>query len=193
MDLVVPLLLIVLSAAGLRYSWGLPRRSGFLNAGAWLTGAAGLFVLTNRDGAWGLSIGLSAALVVTVILLGWAAIRGPGRRPQERGPERATARAMRGRGNFTPEPVALGRRSAWFLLSVPGAAGAALLWAMAGQGLARAGGWHPADSGALPFLLMPTVWGLLAGGMLMASGLRGGLFWLIAASIPAAAILTLTI
>jgi hypothetical protein len=91
------------------------------------------------------------------------------------------------------EPLALGRRSAWFLLSVPGAAGAALLWSMAGQGLARAGDWHPADSGALPFLLMPMIWGLLAGGMLMASGLRGGLVWLVAASVPAAAILMLTI
>lgn len=167
--------------AALRLAWAQPRRSAGLNALAWGAVAAGLVVLAWADGAWGVAVGLTAAMLTAAIFLAIAAAApGNGRRRDE-------AAAIRKDRDGRPE-LALGRRTAIFLLVVPGAFAASVLLSLAALGLARQAGWSEADGIALAFYLFPFAWTATVLAVMFRSRLRSAFVDLTAVSAAAAVI-----
>lgn len=160
--LAVPLLAAALGVVLLRFGWG--RTGGVAVGGGWALIFAGLGMLVWGDGAWGLALGTSAAILAALGLLGQAALTTPaGRQAPVREP--APSLPLRGDGLR-----GIGRRVAVFLCVVPAAAATSVLIALAGQALARAAGWHPADSGVAGLVLFPVAWTILATMLLLKDG-----------------------
>lgn len=121
-----------------------------------LAAVAGLGLLGVGDGAWGVAVGLIAAMLTAFLVLARAAWTSPPSR--ERPARDLRPRAVPRAGGA----VGVARRVAVFLMTVPGACAAGSLAALALQALARAGGWPEADSTTLGLLAFPVAWAALA-------------------------------
>ncbi len=153
------LLAIVLAMILVRIGWG-GRRS--ISVAGWALVIAALWVLTAKDGAWGLAmggvVGMVAALLA-VLYAGWTEPARAGRPPRE------------------PPSISLPRRSgdlarriAVFVLVVPVAFAAAQWLAFGAQALARRNGSGDTDAVVLTFLLQPLLWSALMTWQMTRSG-----------------------
>lgn len=139
----------------IRLGWG--RDGGGARVGAgWGLIAVGLGALVWRDGAWGLALGGSVAILAAMVALAHAAITAPRPRKATVIRDSATTVAL-----HSESWTGLGRRMLVFLLAVPGAAAASMLIALATQTLARAGGWGEANAGAAGLVAFPVAWAVV--------------------------------
>lgn len=151
-------LALVAAASGVllvRLGWG--RDGGATRVGlGWALVALGLGVLVWRDGAWGLALGGSVAILAAMVVLSHAAITAP--RPRKATPVRDSVTTV---ALHSESRAALGRRVLVFLITVPGAAAASMLVALAAQTLARAGGWGEANAGVAGLAAFPIAWAIV--------------------------------
>ncbi|SOB79812.1 hypothetical protein SAMN06297144_0744 [Sphingomonas guangdongensis] len=155
----VALLLIVAAVALVRYGWA--GRPAAAWAG-WGGIAAALLLLALSDGAWGVAVGTTLAMMAALAIVLYAGWREPAR----------ARRAPR-----TPPSVTLphggaefGRRAAVFALVVPVAFAATQWLAFALQALARSSGWNATDATVLMLLGQPLLWGVLMTWQMTRSG-----------------------
>jgi len=148
----------------LRFAWGRPRRSTWLNALGWGLLALGTMSSASAYGAWGITVAGLMATATALLLLMIAAIR------DRAGPKRPSER----RANILPEdePLFLGRRALTFLLTIPVAATVALILSVAARALADLANWHPSNGTILALLLFPIIWAVIASSLLMAERRR---------------------
>lgn len=178
------MLLVVAGIGLLRRAW---RRGWGPVLLAWVPVIAGLAWLTLREGAWGLSVGAIAAMLVAAGVLGHAAWSSKPKRTPERA-EREPTVALRPEGWR-----GLARRIAIFLLAVPVSGATAVLLALALQATMRASGVAEANGIALSLLILPIAWATIATLVMLeerlAAMLRliaivaavgGGVFWSVA-------------
>lgn len=146
----IALIAIALGALLIRLGWGGWRAAAAIG---WAAGLAGLATLAQRDGAWGIAIGMVAAIAAMIAILlhaGWTAPARASRPPRE-----APAVTLPHRRSD------IAHRLAVFALVVPGAFVAAQWLAFAAQALARRGGAGDADAIVLALFLQPTLWGVI--------------------------------
>ena len=152
MTLALAIIATAFGVALLRIGWGQGSGSGRV-AGGWALIAAGLGVLTWRDGAWGLALGASVAMLTAFAALAYAAITAP--RPRKSMPLRESATTV---ALHSDSWAGLGRRFVVFLIAVPAAAGAAMLVGLAAQAVARSAGWGEANAGVTGLVIFPVAW-----------------------------------
>jgi len=143
----ITLLAIAGAIALVRFGWGGRRGAALLG---WAVGTLALAVLTMRDGAWGLSVGMVAAMAVAfgfVLHAGWTS------------PVR-TRRALREAPaiSIPHHRRDIVRRFAVFVLAVPIAFAAAQWLAFGIQAAVRGGAALDADAVTLTLFLQPVIW-----------------------------------
>lgn len=145
----IPLASLVLAIALLRLGWSGDTRLAYAG---WAIGATSLFSLTMLEGAWGLSVGLTLAMILALTLVLHAAATSP-------------VRAARG-NRIAAAPSAsadpkIGRRLLVFTLVVPVSFLAAQWLAFGLNAVMKNGGPLEANSVATAFMLQPLVWTVL--------------------------------
>ncbi|KQN26515.1 hypothetical protein ASE86_10480 [Sphingomonas sp. Leaf33] len=172
---------VALAIAGIvlvRVGWGGLRH---VAVGGWAAVVVAILALAVGEGAWGIAVGVTVAMLVALGLLARDGVRtAPTRNPPARTPASVT---------LPHRALGVGRRLAVFLLVVPVGVAASYVFAMGAEAAAMRLGWHPADRTALAFIAAPVAWTLLASIQLMQAGpLRmilppavcaaaGGLLW----------------
>ncbi|MBM3927518.1 MAG: hypothetical protein FJ335_03530 [Sphingomonadales bacterium] len=145
---------LALALAGIllvRAGWGGRRQ---LALGGWAAIAIAVAILAAADGAWGIAVGASVAMIAAIGVLVREGLRtAPTRTPPMREPASVTL-PQRARG--------VGRRLLVFVLVVPVGVAAAYVFAMGAEGAAARLGWHPADRTALAFVAAPVAWTVLS-------------------------------
>ena len=145
----IALALLVPAVTLLRVGWSGDTRLAFTG---WTIGMISLLSLAMMDGAWGLSVGLTLAMILALTLVLHAA---------------ATAPVRAGRGTrIASAPVAsadpkIGRRLLVFTLVVPVSFLAAQWLAFGLNAAMKNGGPLEANSVATAFMLQPLVWTVL--------------------------------
>lgn len=173
----------VLSIGGvslLRAAWGQPRRSAALNGAGWSALTAGVVIAAMAEGAWGAAIAAMAAMLAAAAFLGAAAVSSAvqaGRTERQRSDVAAPR-----------SELAMGRRTAVFLLVVPGAFVASFLIALAALVAARQAGWSEANAIPLAFFLFPIVWTTLVLLLMLKARLRTAVGQLAAVAAGAGAV-----
>lgn len=166
----------------IRLGWG--RDGGGARVGAgWGLIAVGLGALAWRDGAWGLALGGSVAILAAMVALAHAAITAPRPRKATVIRDSATTVAL-----HSESWTGLGRRMLVFLLAVPGAAAASMLIALAAQTLARAGGWGEANAGAAGLVAFPVAWAVVTTLVMLKDRVMHMIRIVAIAAIPSAAV-----
>lgn len=159
MPLAATLGLVVVGVLLIRQGWG--ARRGVAIAG-WGTVAAAIALLATADGAWGIAVGATAAMLAAIALLAREAVRtAPTRTPAAREPASVT---------LPHRALGVGRRLLVFVLVVPVGAAAAYMFAMGAEGAAARLGWHAADRTALAMATAPVAWMVIGSVQLIQSG-----------------------
>lgn len=152
MTIALALVAVVFGVSLIRFGWG-REGGGARVGGGWALIAVGLGFLMWRDGAWGLALGASVAMLVAFGALAHAAITAP--RPRKSTPLRESATTVT---LHSESWTGLGRRLLVFLIAVPASAAASMLVALAAQTLARAAGWGEANAGVAGLVAFPAAW-----------------------------------
>ncbi|KQS03005.1 hypothetical protein ASG11_00935 [Sphingomonas sp. Leaf357] len=145
----VGLLLAIVAAAMMLIRIGWAGRRAIAATG-WGLAAIGLALLTARDGAWGLAVGMVAGIAVALTMVLYAGWRSPAK--ARRAPREAPSIAIPRRWSD------IARRMAVFALVVPVGFVAAQWLAFGAQALARRGGMGDADATVLTVFLQPILW-----------------------------------
>lgn len=142
-----PLLAIVAGMVLVRLGWAGRRGAAALG---WALALAALVLLAAGDGAWGLAVGTTTAIVVGLSLVLHAGWTSPARtvRPPREAPAIHVPHHARD----------ILRRLAVFALVVPVAFAAAQGLAFGLQAVARGAGWNDTDTTVLALFLQPVLW-----------------------------------
>ena len=145
----VALALLVPAVALLRVGWSGDTRLAYAG---WAIGATSLFSLAVIEGAWGLAVGLTLAIILALTLVLHAAATAPVRV----GRDTRIASAP-----VTSAAPQIGRRVLVFTLVVPVSFAAAQWMAFGLNAVMKNGGPLEANSVATAFMLQPFVWTVL--------------------------------
>lgn len=145
----IALALLVPAVALLRVGWSGDTRLAYAG---WAIGAISLLSLAILEGAWGLSVGLTLAMILALALVLHAAATAPVRAG------RGTRIAYAPRTSADPQ---IGRRLLVFTLVVPVSFLAAQWLALGMNAVMKNGGPLEVNSVATAFMLQPFVWTVL--------------------------------
>ena len=145
----IPLAFLVPAVALLRGGWSGDTRVAYAG---WAIGATSLLSLAVMEGAWGLSVGLTLAMILALTLVLHAAATSPVRAG------RGTRIAATPTASADPQ---IGRRVLVFTLVVPVSFAAAQWLAFGLNAVMKNGGPLEANSVATAFMLQPFVWTIL--------------------------------
>ncbi|WP_394652141.1 hypothetical protein [uncultured Sphingomonas sp.] len=153
---------LALAIAGIllvRQGWGAKRGVAL---GGWAAVGAAVVLLAAGDGAWGIAVGATVAMLVAFGLLAREGLRtAPTRTPPQRQPASVT---------LPHRALGVGRRLLVFVLVVPVGVAASYVFAMGAEGAAARLGWHPADRTAIAFVTAPVAWTVLVSVQLIQPG-----------------------
>lgn len=159
MILLAALTLAIVGILLVRHGWGGKR---VVALAGWAAVVAAMLILAVGDGAWGIAVGVTAAMLAAFGLLAREALRtSPTRTPPQRQPASVT---------LPHRALGVGRRLLVFLLVVPVGVAAAYVFAMGAEGAAARLGWHAADRTAVAFVAAPVAWTILASVQLIQPG-----------------------
>ena len=167
----------VAGVVALRLAWSRERRSPIENAIGWTLLLSATVLAAQAEGAWGVSIGALAAMLMAFAFLAVAGARSPAR----------VARGSSRRAGMLPEsgePRRIGRRFGTFALTIVAGFAVAIGLAMFVITLGGWLGWSAANANALALFSVPITWGLLVFAVLMQASRRRQAIIMLACCVP---------
>lgn len=158
----------------LRYSWGLPKRSGLLNFGGWGLIAASLFAWNINGADRGVALGLCLFIVFALLFIfreAWAGDASAGTIQKNR--------IVSARNRPHPRMVSL-KGIGLFFVNGPILGAIAFAVAMACHEVMLASDAHASDSLVLALFLFPIIWASLVAYSMIGASRLGKLFTFIA-------------